>query len=79
MSFYHRTPPELLEKLKENDVAVVEYKVEPDAEEFKIIQAISLKSKASTVPEPVAAQFIQSEKPRSGGAFSIPAGVGCVF
>ena len=53
--FYYCTPHEVLEKLKEKDVAVVEYKVEPDAEEFKISQAIALKSKASTVPEPVAA------------------------
>lgn len=39
--FYYCTPQEVLDKLKEKNVAVVEYKVEPEAEEYRISQNIA--------------------------------------
>lgn len=41
--FYYCTPQEVLDKLKEKDVAVVEYRVEPEAEEYRISQSIAAK------------------------------------
>ena len=41
--FYYCTPQEVLDKLKEKNVAVVEYRVEPDAEEYRISQRIAEK------------------------------------
>ncbi|OFR01274.1 DUF4041 domain-containing protein [Alloscardovia sp. HMSC034E08] len=45
--FYKVTPQEVLDKLKEKDVALVEYKVEPEAEEYKL----SLNAKSTTQEE----------------------------
>lgn len=44
--FYYCTPQEVLDKLREKDVAVVEYKVEPDAEEYRTSRAIAMKRQA---------------------------------
>lgn len=41
--FYYCTPQEVLDKLKEKNVAVVEYRVEPEAEEYRISQRIAEK------------------------------------
>ncbi|RSX52684.1 DUF4041 domain-containing protein [Bifidobacterium callimiconis] len=38
--FYYCTPQEVLDKLREKDVAVVEYRVEPEAEEYRISRSI---------------------------------------
>lgn len=48
--FYYCTPQEVLDKLKEKDVAVVEYKVEPDAEEYRVSQAIAAKQNIGAAP-----------------------------
>lgn len=39
--FYYCTPQEVLDKLQEKEVAVVEYHVEPEAEEYRISQQIA--------------------------------------
>lgn len=39
--FYYCTPQEVLDKLREKDVAVVEYRVEPEAEEYRLSQQIA--------------------------------------
>lgn len=39
--FYYCTPQEVLDKLREKDVAVVEYRVEPEAEEYRISQRMA--------------------------------------
>lgn len=41
--FYYCTPQEVLDKLKEKNVAVVEYRVEPEAEEYRISRRIAEK------------------------------------
>ena len=41
--FYYCTPQEVLDKLKEKNVAVVEYRVEPQAEEYRISRRIAEK------------------------------------
>lgn len=41
--FYYCTPQEVLDKLNEKNVAVVEYRVEPEAEEYRISQRIAEK------------------------------------
>ena len=40
---YYCTPQEVLDKLKEKNVAVVEYRVAPEAEEYSISQRIAEK------------------------------------
>ena len=45
--FYYCTPQEVLDKLKEKNVAVVEYRVEPEAEEYRISQRIAEKQAQS--------------------------------
>lgn len=45
--FYYCTPQEVLDKLKEKDVAVVEYRVEPEAEEYRVSRAIAEKRQAA--------------------------------
>lgn len=44
--FYYCTPEEVLNKLKERNAAVVEYKLEPDADEYRISKALAEKSKS---------------------------------
>lgn len=39
--FYYCTPQEVLDKLREKEVAVVEYHVEPEAEEYRISQRMA--------------------------------------
>lgn len=39
--FYYVTPQEVLDKLREKDIAVVEFRVEPEAEEYRISQQIA--------------------------------------
>jgi hypothetical protein len=41
--FFYCTPQEVLDKLKEKDVAIMEYKIEPEAEEYRISQSITTK------------------------------------
>ena len=41
--YYYCTPEEVLNKLKERNVAVVEYKLEPDAEEYRISKTLAEK------------------------------------
>lgn len=41
--FFYCTPQEVLDKLKEKNVAVVEYRVEPEAEEYRLSQSIAEK------------------------------------
>lgn len=41
--FYYCTPQEVLDKLKEKNVAVVEYRVEPEAEEYRMSRRIAEK------------------------------------
>lgn len=38
--FYYCTPQEVLDKLKEKNVAVVEYRIEPEAEEYRMSRRI---------------------------------------
>ncbi|WP_298048655.1 DUF4041 domain-containing protein [uncultured Bifidobacterium sp.] len=47
--FYYCTPQEVLDKLKEKNVAVVEYRVEPEAEEYRISQRIAEKQSQDKV------------------------------
>lgn len=42
--FFYVTPQEVLDKLREKDVAVVEYRVEPEAEEYRISQQLAEKN-----------------------------------
>lgn len=46
--FYYCTPQEVLDMLKEKNVAVVEYKVEPEAEEYRISQNIAANRNSMT-------------------------------
>lgn len=49
--FFYVTPAEVLEALREHDIAVVEFKTEPDAEEFRLSQAVAAQSsEAQAVP-----------------------------
>lgn len=48
--FYYCTPQEVLDKLKEKNVAVVEYRVEPEAEEYRISQRIAEKQSQNKMP-----------------------------
>ena len=40
--FFYCTPAEVLEKLQSHGVSVVEYTVEPDAEQYRLSQAASV-------------------------------------
>lgn len=51
--FFYVTPAEVLDALREHNIAVVEFKTEPDAEEFRLSQAVAAQSsegQATQVP-----------------------------
>lgn len=45
--FFYVTPAEVLAALHEHNIAVVEFKTEPDAEEFRLSQAVATQSSAA--------------------------------